>query len=120
MLSPFLVSPLKTPYSILFCPCYQPTPSHFPFLAFHHRPRWTFPGPKDSPSFDIQQGHPLLHIQLEPWVPPCVLFDWWFSPWEFWGYSLVHIVVLPMELQAPPASLVLSLAPPLGTFCSVQ
>jgi hypothetical protein len=21
-------------------------------------------------------------MQLEPWVPPCVIFGWWFSPWE--------------------------------------
>ena len=31
-----------------------------------------------------QQGHPLLHMHLEPWVPLCVLFGWWFSPWELW------------------------------------
>jgi hypothetical protein len=36
------------------------------------------------------------------------------------GYWLVHIVVPPMELQTPSASWVLSLAPPLGTLCSVQ
>ena len=24
-------------------------------------------------------------MQLEPLVPPCVLFGWWFSPWELWG-----------------------------------
>ena len=23
-------------------------------------------------------------MKLEPWVPACVLFDWWFSPWEHW------------------------------------
>jgi hypothetical protein len=23
-------------------------------------------------------------MQLEPWVPPCVFFGWWFSPWELW------------------------------------
>jgi hypothetical protein len=26
---------------------------------------------------DAQQGHPLLHMQLEPWVSPCVLLGWW-------------------------------------------
>ena len=31
--------------------------------------------------------HPLLHIQLEPWVPPCVLFGWCFSLRELWGWS---------------------------------
>jgi hypothetical protein len=53
-------------------------------------------------------------------VPPCVLFGWWFSPWELWGYCLVCIVIPPMGLQAPSAPLVLSLVPPLGTLCSVQ
>jgi hypothetical protein len=33
---------------------------------------------------------------------------------------LVHIVVLPMGLQAPSAPLILSLAPSLGTLCSVK
>jgi hypothetical protein len=61
----------------------------------------------------------MLHMQLEP----CVLFGWWFSPWELRGgqeYWLVHIVVPPIGLQVPSAPLVLSLAPPLGTLCSVQ
>jgi hypothetical protein len=22
---------------------------------------------------------------MESWVPLCVLFGWWFSPWELWG-----------------------------------
>jgi hypothetical protein len=38
-------------------------------------------------------------MQLEPWVTPCVLFGWWFSPWELWGYWLVRIVVPPLGLQ---------------------
>ena len=32
-------------------------------------------------------------MQLETWVPPCVLFGQWFSPWKLWGYWLVHIIV---------------------------
>jgi hypothetical protein len=40
-------------------------------------------------------------MQLEPQVPPCVFFDWWFSPKELWGYWLVHINVPPMGLQTP-------------------
>ena len=59
-------------------------------------------------------------MQLEPQVPPCVFFGWWFSPRELWGYWLVHIVVPPMGLQTPSAPWVLSLAPSLGTLCSVQ
>jgi hypothetical protein len=61
-----------------------------------------------------------LHMQLESWVPPCVLFGWWFSPWELWEVWLVDIVVLPMELQTLSAPSVLSLTPPLGFLCSVQ
>jgi hypothetical protein len=33
-------------------------------------------------------------MQLEPWVPPFVLCEWWFSPRELWRYWLVHIVFL--------------------------
>jgi hypothetical protein len=43
-----------------------------------------FTEPRASPSIDKPQGHALLHMQLEPWVPPCVLFGWWFSPRELW------------------------------------
>jgi hypothetical protein len=58
---------------------------------------------------------------LEPWVPPCVLFGWWFSPWECWGGGgLVGIILLPMGLQTPSAPSVLSLTSPLRTLCSVQ
>jgi len=54
--------------------------------------------PRASPPIGAQQGHPLLHMQLEPWVCPCVLFGWCFSPWELW---LVGIVL--MILQPPSA-----------------
>ena len=57
---------------------------------------------------------------LEPWVPPCILFGWWFIPWEHWGNWLVHIVVPPLGLQTPSAPWVLSPAPPLRTLCSVH
>jgi hypothetical protein len=43
-------------------------------------------GIKTSPFTDVPQGHPLLHMQLEPWILACILFGWWFSPWELWGY----------------------------------
>jgi hypothetical protein len=61
-------------------------------------------------------------VQLEPWVPPCILFGWWFSHWELWGGGvwLVDTVVLLMGFQTPSAPLVLSLTPPLGSPCSVQ
>ena len=62
---------------------------------------------------------------MEPWVPPCVLFGWWFSPWEFWEGTAWFILLFLLwgckPLQVP---LVLSIIPPLGTplrtLCSVQ
>ena len=52
--------------------------------------------------------------------PTMCFLGWWFNPKELWGYWLVHIVVPPMELQTPSVPWVLSLAPSLGTLCSVQ
>jgi hypothetical protein len=79
-----------------------------------------FIGQRASSPIGVQLGYHLLHMQLEQWVPPCVHFGWWFSPWELWGYWLVHIVVPPMGMQTPSALWVLSLAPWLGILCSVQ
>jgi hypothetical protein len=119
MLAPFLVFPLKISYSLSPPPDPQPNhshsvPWHSPILG--HR---TFTGPTASPPIYHQLGHPLLHIKLEPQVPPCVFFDWWFSPKELCGYWLVHIEFPPMGLQTPSVPWVRSLAPSLGTLCSV-
>ena len=117
MLSPFLVSAPKTSYPIHLL-THPPTPS---FLSWHSSTmgHQAFSEPKASPPIDVQQGHPMLHMQLKSWVPPCVLCGWWFSPWELWGYWLVHLVVPPMGLQTPSGPWVLSLAPSLGTLCSI-
>ena len=118
MLSPFLVSPLKKPYPLPLLPN-PPTltswPRHSPILR--HK---AFTGTRASPPIDDQLGHPLLHVQLEPWAPPCAFFDWWFNPRELLGHWLVHNVVPPMGLQNPSSPWVLSLAPSLGTLCSNQ
>jgi hypothetical protein len=95
MLSPFLVSPLKNPSLLPTSPAPQPTQSHsqsWPSPILGHR---TFTGHRASPPIDDPLGHPLLHIQVEPHVPPCVFFGWWFSSKELWGYWLVHIDVPP-------------------------
>jgi hypothetical protein len=112
--------PSKIPYPLPPPPAPQPT--HFHFWPWHspilgHR---TFTVPRASFSIDDRLGHPLLHMQLEPRVPPRVFCDWWFSPKELWGYCLVHIDVPLMGLQTPSAPWVLSLAPSLGTLCSVH
>ena len=57
------------------------------------------------------------NMQLEPWVPSCVLLGWWFRSWELW---LVDIVVLSMGYQTHSTLSVISLTPPLGTLWSVQ
>jgi len=115
MLSPFPVSPPKTTQ------CPPPLPAslstHYSFLMLGHR---ILTKPRASHPTDDRLGHPLLHMQLETWVPQCVFFDWWFSPRELWGYWLVRIVVPPTGLQTSLALWVLFLAPSLGTLCFVQ
>jgi hypothetical protein len=89
----------------------------FPYIGAYslHRTEGLYSIPIDD-----RLGHPLLHMQLEPWVPPYVFFGWCFSPCGLWGYWIVHIVVPPMMLPTPLAPWVLSLAPSLGSLCSVQ
>jgi hypothetical protein len=119
VLSLFLISIPKTPLSHPPIPMLTnpPTPTslswHSPTLG-----QKAFTKPNATPLIGVLQGHPLLHMWLEVWVPPCALFGWWFSLWELWGYWLVHIVV--RRLQIPSAPCGLSLAPPLGTLCPVQ
>jgi hypothetical protein len=109
MLSPFLVSQLEIPISHPLSPAFMrvfphpPTHSHLPPTHSSTVGHQTFTGPRASSPIDARQSHPLLHRWLEPWVPPCVLFGWRFSPWELWGVWLVDSVVLPMVWQTPSA-----------------
>ena len=49
-------------------PSHPPTPI---FLPWNSPTLDTFPpGPRASPCIDVQQGHPLPHMLLEPWVSP--------------------------------------------------
>ena len=85
MLYLFQVSPMETPYpipphfaSIRVLPNHPSTPA-FPLwhstTLGHQNPS----GLRAAPPTDIQQGHPLPHMQPEPWVPPCVLFQTTFN-----------------------------------------
>ena len=103
MFSPFLVFPPKIPYTLPRRPAPLPTHSH---SCLWHSPTLgnrAFTGPRASPPTDDQLGRPLLHMHLALKVPPCVIYDWWYSSKELWEYWLVHINVLPMGLQSPSA-----------------
>ena len=75
-----------------------------------------------STALDAQPvSHPQEFLHYPPYVIVIVtftLFHWLFYLFTF-QMSLVDIVVLPMGLQPPSAPSVLSLAPPLGSPCSV-
>ena len=65
--------PIPTSYPCLYKGDFPPT--HSPTSLWRDIEPSQDPGL--SPSFDASQGHPLLHMQLEPWVPPFVFFGWW-------------------------------------------
>jgi len=82
------------PLPLLFWGCsptHPPNPSDLPALIFPCTGGPALAACRASPPIGAQHSHPLLHMQLEPWLCPCALFGWWFSPWELW---LVGIVVL--------------------------
>ena len=78
---PLWKTPISSPLPLLTNP---PTPTSWPWHSpiLGHR---TFTGPTASPPINDLLGHLVLHVQLEPWFPPCVFFGWWFSPRELWG-----------------------------------
>jgi hypothetical protein len=120
MFSPFQVSPSENPYSISHPSAsmrvlpHPLTHSCLPALAF------PYTGAQGALLPLIQQGHPLPHMQPEPWVSLCVLFGWWSSPWELTGVWPVDTVASPMGLQTPSAPLVPSPTPLSETQRSVQ
>ena len=113
---------MLSPKPSIPCPRSSPKPNHSRFLAlaFPRTGAYDLCRTKGLSSHDGRLGHPLLHMQLETRVPPCVFFDWWFSPRELWGYWLVDIVVSPIRLQTSLAPWVLSLASSLEKLCYVQ
>jgi hypothetical protein len=119
MLSPFLGSPPQTPY---------PTP--LPFASkrvFLQPPTHSHLTPLASPFFGASSLHrtkclPSHWCQMRPSSasyiagaldrPMCMLFGWWFSPWELWGVWLIHTVLLLKGLQSSSAPLALPLTHP--------
>jgi hypothetical protein len=85
MLYPFLVPSLKAP---IVSPLPLLTNPHTPASLFWHSTilgHQALLGPRTSPPIDVQQVHPLVHMQQEPLVPLCVLFGSLFSPRELCG-----------------------------------
>jgi hypothetical protein len=58
---------------------HPPTHSHLNTQALPYTVESSLHRPRTSPPIDARQCHPLLHMQLEPWVSPCVLFGLWFG-----------------------------------------
>jgi hypothetical protein len=71
-------------------PLWRCSPTHLPVLPFHPGIplHWgiEYPQAQGPLLTDVQQGHPLPHMQLKPWVRPYVLFGRWSSPRELWGH----------------------------------
>jgi len=71
---PLLLMPDKVPSATSVLPLTLPMGSlwsvrwHFPTLG-----HLAFPWPRVSPLINVWQGHPLLHMEMEPWVLSCVL-----------------------------------------------
>jgi hypothetical protein len=74
--------------------------------------------PRASPLIAVRQGHLLLHMYPEPWIPPGKLFGWKSSLWDKWVVRPTY-VVLRMGLQSPSAPPVFPSAPSPGSLSSV-
>ena len=68
--------------------CYEgiPPPTH-PLLPHHPSIPLHIKPPQDQgAALPLMPDKAILcYIYMEPWVPTCVLFSWWFSPWKLWG-----------------------------------
>jgi hypothetical protein len=115
MLFPFPVSTPQTPIpspSLCFCEgAPPPIALAFPFTGASTLHR--------SKGLPFHWCHPLLHVQLEPWVPPCVLF-WYLHSFQNLSSPFKMILTLsslsPLQstlLAAPNSSLLAGVRCPL-------
>ena len=74
-------------------PAPKPTHSRFLALAFPCTGAYDLHKTKGLSPIEGWLGHPLLHMQLVPWVPPCVRSGWWFSPWELWDTGISNLTL---------------------------
>jgi hypothetical protein len=104
--TPFPETPYPIPLLLLLWGCsftYPPTPTFPPLIPIHWGIYRAFLGPRISPPIDVWQGHPLLHMQLEP----CILLGGGLVPGNSGMFWLVDIIFFPMGLQTPSAPSVL-------------
>jgi len=90
---PSFISPALThpPHSTACMEC-APRPNHTPVLLLQHPYTGAsiLPEPKASHPIAVRQGHPLLHMHLEPWVPPGTLVGGL-------GSVLLFVSILPLN-----------------------
>ena len=74
---PLSRSPLRKPHipsslPLILWGCSPTRPTTPAFLPWHYPTlgHGAFPGPRASLPTDVWQGHPLLHMWLEPWISP--------------------------------------------------
>ena len=101
-LSSLLLAFIRGPLHPLICSL--STPPAFTYTGASNLPS------RASPPIAVRQGHPLLPVYLEPWIPPCTLLGPWSSLWEHWVVWPVN-GVLPMGLQFLSTRLVHQTAP---------
>jgi hypothetical protein len=89
--TPFSFSPLPWKHNVpsivpmLLWGCFLPTrqiPLSHPQIPLYWGIHQGSSGPRACPPINAWQGHPLLYIEVGPWLPPCVLLGWWLSLWE--------------------------------------
>jgi hypothetical protein len=95
-------------------PLHLPLPSFHPGIPLH----WGIePTKAQGPLLPLMSNKAIL-CHICSWSQ-CVLFGWWYSPWELQEVWPVDIVAPPMGLQTPSAPSVPSPTPPSRTLNSM-
>ena len=66
-------TPLLLPFASMRVFSHLPTLSHSTSLTSPYAGASNLYRTKGSPPIDVRQGHSLLPLYLEPWIPPCTL-----------------------------------------------
>lgn len=106
---------LHLPSSLSSLPLWGYSPSHPPTPTPPIQPPPMLghqTGPRTSPSTDVRQGHPLLHVYVESWIRPCKLLGWWSSPWKYWVVWLMLFFLWGCNKPLPHSTSSSSSSPP--------